>query len=102
MTGDSEPGESSGLSCPRCGAGGTSGEVWRVIRTRSMAGQIQRDRECRNCGLKATTTERFLNLPNPQATESDTRSARVATCIRQILERHGILDDLDSAGGPQP
>jgi transcriptional regulator NrdR family protein len=48
--------ERRGLVCPRCGCG-----HFRVIYTRRVqGGRIVRRRECRNCGRRITTYERFV------------------------------------------
>jgi transcriptional regulator NrdR family protein len=44
-----------GLECPKCGC-----KHFRVIYSRpALGGRIIRRRECRNCGRRATTTERM-------------------------------------------
>lgn len=47
---DDEP---KGLVCRRCEC-----EHFLVIYTRKQLGKIVRRRECRNCGLRISTTER--------------------------------------------
>lgn len=46
-----------GLAC-KCG-----GTRWRVIYVRPIAGGIERRRECRKCGARATSREYFA-VPN--------------------------------------
>jgi len=44
-----------GLECPKCGC-----RHFRVLHTRSVTpSRIRRRRECRNCGRRVTTYERF-------------------------------------------
>lgn len=46
---------STGLECKACGC-----RHFRVVQTRPKQGYIYRQRECRHCGTKATTTERVV------------------------------------------
>lgn len=71
-----------GLICPHCGSPGS-----RVARTVRTNGQIQRQRECLECGKRSWTTERYLNQSN---TPNATSSASIAASIGQLVKKLGI------------
>ncbi|MCA8982376.1 MAG: hypothetical protein R3C12_04385 [Planctomycetaceae bacterium] len=80
-----------GLLCPRC-----ESVAWETIRTEQHRGEIRRRRQCRSCGHRVTTRERFISGSTPKADQTATRSGQVLVSIAQLLEIHGYLRECDS------